>query len=125
MHERPNLDLQRQEVVVLEKEGARAIQLGDAELSSGGYTATTSARFCLTGKRLIRRGGSPKCEHQTSDMSRLQLRIFCVLAVPGYRRRNKYVVNKKARCSEGKPTSNQMHAALYTFIYTRAGDIAW
>jgi hypothetical protein len=30
IRERPNLDLQRQEVIALEKETARAIQLGDA-----------------------------------------------------------------------------------------------
>ena len=117
MHERPNDDLQRQEVVVLEKEGARAIQLGDVTFFRRGYSDDFSA--VLSHGETVNKAGwiakvqTPDIKYESFTASNIQVRLYRDIAVATSTWSMRAVFR-------GKPASNQMRA-IHVYIYAGGG----
>jgi hypothetical protein len=117
MHERPNDDLQRQEVVVLEKEGARAIQLGDVtffrRVYSDDFSAVLSHGETVNKAGWIAKVQTPDIKYESFTASNIQVRLYRDIAVATSTWSMRAVFR-------GKPTSNQMRA-IHVYIYAGGG----
>src|SRR6266851_6797184 len=85
MRERPNADLQRQEVVVLEKEAARAIQLGDAtffrRVYSDDFSGVLSRGEIVDKAAFIAVVQTPEIKYESFSTSDIKVRLYRDIAV--------------------------------------------
>jgi ketosteroid isomerase-like protein len=85
MLERPNAELQRQEVVALEKETARAIQLGDAtffrRVYSDDFSGVLSRGEAVNKSSLIAAVQTPGIKYQSFTASDVNVRLYRDVAV--------------------------------------------
>ena len=85
MRERPNPDLQRQEVIALEKETARAIQLGDAtffrRVYSDDFSGVSSHGQTVDRAGLIAAVQTPEMQYESFVASDIKVRLYRDLAV--------------------------------------------
>ena len=85
MRERPNQDLQRQEIIALEKETARAIQLGDAtffrRIYSDDFSGVLSHGETVDKAGLIGAVQSPEFTYDSFTTSDVKVRLYRDLAV--------------------------------------------
>ncbi|HLZ93169.1 MAG TPA: nuclear transport factor 2 family protein [Candidatus Acidoferrum sp.] len=85
MLERPNADLQRQEVVALEKETARAIQHGDAtffrRVYSDDFNGVLSRGQTVDRTSLIAAVQAPEVKYESFTASDIKVRLYRDIAV--------------------------------------------
>jgi hypothetical protein len=117
MHERPNFDLQRQEVVVLEKEGARAIQLGDVtffrRVYADDFSAVLSHGETVDKAGWIAKVQAPDIKYESFTASNIQVRLYRDMAVATSTWSMRAVLR-------GKSASNQMRV-IHVYIYAGGG----
>jgi len=118
LRERPNADLQRQEVIVLEKEAVRAVLLGDATFFRRVYSDDFSG-VLSRGEVVDRTSLLRQCSRHRSSMNHSRPRML----------RCGYIVTwpwppARGRCGpcSGQPVTSQMRACMC--ICTRAAAIA-
>jgi ketosteroid isomerase-like protein len=85
MRERPNADMQREEVVALEKETARAIQLGDAtffrRIYSDDFSGVSSHGQTMDKAGLIAAVQAQEIKYESFTASDIKVRLYRDLAV--------------------------------------------
>jgi hypothetical protein len=85
MRERPNADLQRQEVIALEKEAARAIQLGDAtffrRVYSDDFSGVLSHGQNVDKPSFIKVVQASEIKYESFTASDIKVRLYRDLAV--------------------------------------------
>jgi hypothetical protein len=85
LHEHPNPELQRQEVIALEKEAARAIQLGSTSFFSRVYSEDFSGNLShgepVDKARLIAVVQTPGIKYESFTASNVKVRIYRDTAV--------------------------------------------
>ena len=117
MLERPNADLQRQEVVALEKETARAIQLGDAtffrRVYSDDFSGVLSRGQNVDKTSLIAAVQSPNIKYESFSTSDIKVRLYRDVAVATSTWSIRIVL-------KGQRMSNQMRV-LHVYIYGPGG----
>ncbi len=117
MRERPNADLQRQEVVVLEKEAARAIQLGDAtffrRVYSDDFSGVLSRGEIVDKAAFIAAVQAPQIKYESFIASDVKVRLYRDLAVATSTWSMRAVLR-------GQPVTSQMRA-VHVYMYTSSG----
>jgi ketosteroid isomerase-like protein len=115
--ERPNTELMRQEVVALEHETARAIQLNNAtffkRVYSDDFTGVLSGGQPVDKVLLIATVQKPEIQYESFSVSDIKVRLYrdiavatCLWSVRGV--------------SNGKKTTAQMRA-MHVYFYTTSG----
>ena len=117
MRERPNVDLQRQELIALEKETARAIQLGDAtffrRVYSEDFTGVLSHGQSVDKAAFIAAVQAPDTKYQSFTASDIQVRVYRDLAVAT----SSWSIRGSVK---GQPITAQMRV-MHIYIYSGSG----
>ena len=117
MRERPNADLQRQEVIVLEKEAARAVLLGDAtffrRVYSDDFSGVLSRGEVVDKASFIKAVQSPQIKYESFTASDVKVRVYRDLAVAT----STWSIRAVLR---GQPVTSQMRA-VHVYMYTSSG----
>jgi ketosteroid isomerase-like protein len=117
MRERPNADLQRQEVVVLEKEAARAVLLGDAtffrRVYSDDFSGVLSRGEIVDKASFIKAVQSPQIKYESFTASDVKVRVYRDLAVATSTWSMRAVLR-------GQPVTSQMRT-VHVYMYTSSG----
>src|ERR1700730_409135 len=117
MRERPNLDLQREELVVLEKETARAIQLGDAtffrRVYSDDFSGVSSHGQTVDKAALIAAVQSQDTKYDSFTASDVKVRLYRDLAVATSSWSMRGLLN-------GQRVNSQMRV-MHVYIYSGGG----
>jgi len=117
MRERPNQDLQRQEIIALEKETARAIQLGDAtffrRVYSDEFSGVLSHGDTVDKAGFIAAVQAPTIKYDSFTASDVKVRLYRDLAVATSSWSMRGVV-------KGQQVSGQMRV-MHVYIYTSGG----
>ena len=117
MRERPNSELQRQEVVALEKETARAIQLGDAtffrRVYSDDFSGVLSHGQTANKSSLIGAVQAPGIKYESVTASDINVRLYRDVAVAMSTWSMREILN-------GQPVSTQMRV-MHVYIYGPGG----
>jgi ketosteroid isomerase-like protein len=117
MLERPNADLQRQEVIALEKETARAIQLGDAtffrRVYSDDFSGVLSRGQAVDKFSFIGVVQAPDVKYESFTASDTKVRLYRDIAVATSLWSIRAV-------SKGRKISSQMHT-LHVYVYVSGG----
>ena len=117
IRERPNADLQRQEVIALEKETARAIQLGDAtffrRVYSDDFTGVLSHGQNVDKPAFIAAVQSPEIKYESFTASDVKVRLYRDLAVASSTWSMRAVL-------KGQRVSSQMRV-LHVYVYGGGG----
>ena len=117
IRERPNVELQRQEVVVLEKEAARAIQLGDAtffrRIYSDDFSGVLSRGELVDKASFIAAVQAPQIKYESFIASDVKVRLYRDLAVATSTWSMRAVLR-------GQPVTSQMRA-VHVYMYTSSG----
>jgi len=117
MRERPNADLQRQEVVVLEKEAARAVLLGDAtffrRVYSDDFSGVLSRGEVVDKAAFIKAVQAPQIKYESFTASDVKVRLYRDLAVATSTWSMRAVLR-------GQPVTSQMRA-VHVYMYTSSG----
>jgi ketosteroid isomerase-like protein len=117
MRERPNPDLQRQEVVALEKEMARAIQLGDAtffrRVYSDDFSGVLSHGQMVDKAALIAAVQAQEIKYESFIASDIKVRLYRDLAVATGLWSARALFN-------GQRVSTQMRV-MHVYMYTSGG----
>jgi ketosteroid isomerase-like protein len=117
MLERPNADLQRQEVVALEKEAARAIQLGDAtffrRVYSDDFSGVLSRGEIVDRDSFIAAVQAPDIKYESFTASDVKVRLFRDVAVATSTWSMRAVL-------KGQKVSSQMRV-VHVYMYTGGG----
>jgi ketosteroid isomerase-like protein len=117
MHDRPNTEMMRQEVVALEHETARAIQLNNVtffkRVYSDDFTGVLSGGQPVDKALLMATVQKPEIEYESFSVSDIKVRLYrdiavatCLWSVRGV--------------SNGKKTTAQMRA-MHVYFYTTGG----
>jgi ketosteroid isomerase-like protein len=117
MRERPNADLQRQEVIALEKETARAIQLGDAtffrRVYSDDFSGVLSRGQNVDKSSFIAVVQAPGIKYESFTASDIKVRLYRDVAVATGTWSMRAVL-------KGQRMSSQMHI-LHIYVYGTGG----
>ena len=117
LRERPNADLQRQEVIVLEKEAARAVLLGDAtffrRVYSDDFSGVLSRGEVVDKASFIKAVQSPQIKYESFTASDVKVRVYRDLAVATSTWSMRAVLR-------GQPVTSQMRA-VHVYMYTSSG----
>src|SRR5260370_8347177 len=117
MLEHPNADLQRQEVVALERETARAIQLGDAtffrRVYSDDFSGVLSRGQAVDKSSFINAVQTPEIRYESFTASDIKVRLYPDTALPT-------TLVSLRPFFRGQRISSQMHV-LHVYLYTAAG----
>jgi Domain of unknown function (DUF4440) len=117
MRERPNPDLQREEVLALERETARAIQLKNPaffnRLYSEDFSGVSSRGEVMTKAGLLNSLQQTDVVYQTFSASRIKVRIYRDTAVATSLWSMRLTVN-------GQPVSSQM-MVTHVYVYGPSG----
>lgn len=117
MRERPNADLQRQEVIALEKETARAIQLGDGTFFRRVYTDDFSGVLSrgqnVDKSSLIAVVQAPQIKYESFAASDIKVRLYRDVAVATSTWSMRVVL-------KGQRMSSQMRV-LHVYLYAAGG----
>jgi ketosteroid isomerase-like protein len=117
MRERPNPELQRQEVIALEKETARAIQLGDAtffrRVYSDEFSGVLSHGDTVDKAGFIAAVQAPTIKYDSFTASDVKVRLYRDLAVATSSWSMRGVV-------KGQQVNGQMRV-MHVYIYTSGG----
>ena len=117
IRERPNADLQRQEVIALEKETARAIQLGDAtffrRVYSDDFTGVLSHGQNVDKLAFIAAVQSPEIKYESFTASDVKVRLYRDLAVASSTWSMRVLL-------KGQRMSSQMRV-LHVYLYGAGG----
>lgn len=117
MRERPDADLQRQEVIVLEKEAARAVLLGDAtffrRVYSDDFSGVLSRGEVVDKASFIKAVQSPQIKYESFTASDVKVRVYRDLAVATSTWSMRAVLR-------GQPVTSQMRA-VHVYMYTSSG----
>src|SRR5258708_36673309 len=117
MLERPNADLQRQEVIALEKETARAIQLGDAtffrRVYSDDFSGVLSRGQNVDKASFIAVVQTPEIKYESFSTSDIKVRLYRDIAVATSTWSMRVVL-------KGQRMSSQMRV-LHVYIYGAGG----
>jgi len=117
MRERPNADLQRQEVIALEKETARAIQLGDAtffrRVYSDDFSGVLSRGQNVDKASFIAVVQTPEIKYESFSTSDIKVRLYRDIAVATSTWSMRVVL-------KGQRMSSQMRV-LHVYIYGAGG----
>ena len=117
IHERPNPELQRQEVIALEKEAARAIQLGNPSFFHRVYSEDFSGILShgepVDKARLIAAVQTPDIKYESFTASNIKVRLFRDTAVAT-------CVWSLRATFKGQKVSSQM-LAMHVYVYTSSG----
>jgi ketosteroid isomerase-like protein len=117
MLEHPNADLQRQEVVALERETARAIQLGDTtffrRVYSDDFSGVLSRGEAVDKSSFIKAVQTPEIRYESFIASNIKVRLYRDIAVATS-------VWSIRAVLKGQRVSSQMHA-LHVYLYTGGG----
>lgn len=115
--ERPDADLQRQEVVALEKETTRAIQLGDAtffrRVYSDDFTGVLSRGGIVDKSSFIAAVQAAEIKYESLTPSDIRVRLYRDTAVATSLWSMRAVLR-------GQRVSTQMHV-LHVYVYTGTG----
>jgi hypothetical protein len=113
----PDAELQRQEIVSLEREGARAIQLNNTSffyrIYSDEFAGTLSHGQQINKEQWIAAVGSPMVKRESFNISDLKVRIFEDTAVATCLWSSRFIVN-------GQRLSSQIRA-IHVYINTPSG----
>lgn len=117
IRERPNPELQRQEVITLEKEAARAIQLRDPtffkRMYSDDFNGVLSHGEPVDKVRLIAAVQTPDIRYESFTASNIKVRIYRDTAVAT-------CVWSLRAIFKGQKVSSQM-LAMHVYVYTSGG----
>jgi ketosteroid isomerase-like protein len=117
MRERPDADLQRQEVIVLEKEAARAVLLGDAtffrRVYSDDFSGVLSRGEVVDKASFIKAVQSPQIKYESFTASDVKVRVYRDLAVATSTWSMRAVLR-------GQPVTSQMRS-VHVYMYTSSG----
>lgn len=117
MLERPNADLQRQEVIALEKETARAVLLGDAtffrRVYSDDFSAVLSRGEIVDKNSFIAAVQAPNIKYESFTASDVKVRLYRDVAVATSTWSMRAVL-------KGQRVTSQMRVA-HIYIYTSGG----
>lgn len=117
MRERPNADLQRQEVVVLEKEAARAVLLGDTtffrRIYSDDFSGVLSRGEIVDKASFIAAVQAPQIKYESFTASDVKVRLYRDVAVATSTWSMRAVLR-------GQPVTSQMRA-VHVYMYTSSG----
>ena len=117
LRERPNADLQRQEVIVLEKEAVRAVLLGDAtffrRVYSDDFSGVLSRGEVVDKVSFIKAVQSPHIKYESFTASDVKVRLYRDLAVATSTWSMRAVLR-------GQPVTSQMRA-VHVYMYTSSG----
>ena len=117
LRERPNADLQRQEVIVLEKEAVRAVLLGDAtffrRVYSDDFSGVLSRGEVVDKASFIKAVQSPQIKYESFTASDVKVRVYRDLAVATSTWSMRAVLR-------GQPVTSQMRA-VHVYMYTSSG----
>jgi ketosteroid isomerase-like protein len=117
MLERPNADLQRQEVVALEKETARAVLLGDAtffrRVYSDDFSAVLSRGEIVDKKSFIAAVQAPQIKYESFTASDVKVRLYRDVAVATSTWSMRALL-------KGQRIASQMRV-MHVYIYTSGG----
>jgi hypothetical protein len=117
MLERPNADLQRQEVVALEKETARAVLLGDAtffrRVYSDDFNAVLSRGEIVDRNSFIAAVQAPDIKYESFTASDVKVRLYRDAAVATSTWSMRAVL-------KGQQVASQMRV-MHVYIYTSGG----
>jgi len=117
MRERPNADLQREEVVALEKETARAIQLGDAtffrRVYSDDFSGVSSHGQMVDKAGLIAAVQAQDTKYDSFTASDVKVRLYRDLAVATSSWSMRGLLN-------GQRVNSQMRV-MHVYIYSGGG----
>jgi Domain of unknown function (DUF4440) len=117
IREYPNVELQRQEVIALEKETARAIQLGDAtffrRVYSDDFTGVLSHGGVVDKSSLIAAVQAPEIKYESLTASDIKVRLYRDIAVATSLWSMRAVLR-------GQRIGTQMHV-LHVYLYSGAG----
>ena len=115
--EHPNADLQRQEVIALERETARAIQLEDAtffrRVYSDDFSGVLSHGQAVDKSSFIKAVQTPEIRYESLTASDIKVRLYRDTAVATSLWSMRAVLR-------GQRVSSQMHV-LHVYVYTAAG----
>jgi len=115
--EHPNPELQRQEVIALEKEAARAIQLGNPSffnrVYSDDFTGVLSHGEPADKARLIAAIQTPDIKYESFTASNIKVRLYRDIAVAT-------CVWSLRATFRGQKVSSQM-LAMHVYVYTASG----
>jgi ketosteroid isomerase-like protein len=117
LRERPNADLQRQEVIVLEREAVRAVLLGDAtffrRVYSDDFSGVLSRGEVVDKTSFIKAVQSPQIKYESFTASDVKVRVYRDLAVATSTWSMRAVLR-------GQPVTSQMRA-VHVYMYTSSG----
>jgi ketosteroid isomerase-like protein len=117
MRERPNADLQRQEVIALEKETARAIQLGDAtffrRVYSDDFTGVLSRGQNVDKPAFIAAVQAPEIKYESFAASDVKVHLYRDIAVATSTWSMRVIL-------KGQRMSSQMRV-LHVYLYGAGG----
>jgi len=117
MHERPNPELQREEVLALERETARAIQLKNPaffnRLYSEDFSGVSSRGEVMNKASLVNALQQTDVTYQTLSASRIKVRIYRDTAVATSLWSIRLIVN-------GQPMSSQL-LTTHVYVYGPGG----
>ena len=117
MLERPNADLQRQEVVALEKETARAVLLGDAtffrRVYSDDFSAVLSRGEIVDKHSFIAAVQAPEIKYESFTASDVKVRLYRDVAVATSTWSMRAVL-------KGQRIASQMRV-VHVYLYTSGG----
>ena len=117
IREHPNPELQRQEVIALEKEAARAIQLGNPSFFNRVYSEDFSGVLShgepADKARLIAAVQTPDIKYESFTASNIKVRIYRDIAVAT-------CVWSLRAIFKGQKVSSQM-LAMHVYVYTSSG----
>jgi ketosteroid isomerase-like protein len=117
MRERPNQELQRQEVIALEKETARAIQLGDStffrRVYSDDFSGVLSHGDMVNKAGLIAAVQAPDFKYESFTASDVKVRLYRDLAVAT----GSWSIRG---IGKGQPISGQMRV-MHVYLYSGGG----
>jgi ketosteroid isomerase-like protein len=117
MREHPNPDLQRQEVIALEKEAARAIQLGDAtffrRVYSDDFSGVLSRGEIVNKAAFLAAVQAPQIKYESFTATDVKVRLYRDLAVATSTWSMRAVLR-------GQPVTSQMRT-VHVYMYTSSG----
>ncbi len=117
IREHPNPDLQRQEVIVLEREAARAIQLGDAtffrRIYSDDFSGVLSRGEVVDKASFIKAVQAPQIKYESFTVSDVKVRLYRDLAVATSTWSMRAILR-------GQSVTSQMRA-VHVYMYTSSG----
>jgi hypothetical protein len=117
LRERPNVDLQRQELIALERETARAIQLGDTtffhRVYSDSFTGVLSRGESVDKASFIAAVQSPAIKYESFTASDIKIRLYRDFAVATSTWSTRALL-------QGRSVSSQIRV-LHVYLYSGGG----